>query len=97
MISRSSGVLLAVVGALALGSAARGQCAGDIDGSGTVGGADLTTLLGAWGPCKGCDADLDADGQVSASDLTLLLGSWGPCPLPWATVSQDVPPAGAAP
>ena len=91
MISRSSGVLLAVVGALALGSAARGQCAGDIDGSGTVGGADLTTLLGAWGPCKGCDADLDADGQVSASDLTLLLGSWGPCPLPWATVLEQVP------
>ena len=57
-------------------------CPADIDGDGTVGGADLSLLLGNWGPCSGngCAGDLDGNGIVSGADLTLLLGSWGLCP-----------------
>lgn len=49
----------------------------DLDGDGTVGPADLATLLGSWGSCEGCPADLDGDGDVGAADLAILLGSWG--------------------
>jgi hypothetical protein len=47
---------------------------GDLDGNGTVDGADLGLLLGAWGtPGPG---DLDGNGTVNGADLGLLLGSW---------------------
>ena len=55
-------------------------CLGDLDGDGTVGGADLATLLGGWGACPGCPGDLDGDGSVGGADLAVLLGAWGPCP-----------------
>jgi hypothetical protein len=48
----------------------------DLDGDGTVDGADLGILLGEWGACPGCAADLDESGTVSGSDLGLLLGAW---------------------
>lgn len=54
-------------------------CPPDLDGSGTVGGADLTILLGSWGTAGGA-ADLDGSGLVGGADLTILLGSWGLCP-----------------
>ncbi len=54
-------------------------CPADLDGDGAIGAADLSVLLGAWGPCTGCAADLDGDGQVGAADLSILLGAWGPC------------------
>jgi hypothetical protein len=47
----------------------------DLDGDGSVGSADLTILLGAWGT-SGPLGDLDGDGQVGAADLTILLGRW---------------------
>jgi hypothetical protein len=48
----------------------------DLNGDGTVDGADLGLLLSAWGPCVGaCPADLDGDGMVGGSDLGLLLGA----------------------
>ncbi len=50
---------------------------GDLDGNGTVNGADLTLLLNAWGPCSGCPADLNGDGSVGAADLAILLNAWG--------------------
>lgn len=51
---------------------------GDLDGDGSVNAADLSILLGAWGPCAGnCPADLNGDGQVGAADLGALLGAWG--------------------
>ena len=50
---------------------------GDLDGNGTVNGADLTLLLNAWGPCAGCPADLNGDGSVGAPDLAILLNAWG--------------------
>ena len=54
-------------------------CVGDFDGDGNVGGADLATLLGAWGGTTSA-ADLDQDSKVDAADLAILLGGWGPCP-----------------
>jgi hypothetical protein len=54
------------------------QCIGDVDDSGSVDGADLAILLGAWGPGGGA-ADLDGSGAVDGADLAILLGAWGPC------------------
>ena len=56
------------------------SCPADLDDEGTVGPADLATLLGAWGPCAGCPADLNNDDDVNAADLATLLGTWGACP-----------------
>ena len=53
-------------------------CAGDLDGDGTVGGADLAVLLGSWGSATSA-ADLNSDSKVDAADLAVLLGGWGPC------------------
>ncbi|MEE8154546.1 MAG: FG-GAP repeat protein [Phycisphaerales bacterium] len=55
-------------------------CPWDIDANGSVGAADLLSLLVSWGPCKGCPADFDDSGSVGASDLLALLANWGPCP-----------------
>jgi len=55
-------------------------CAGDLDGDGAVGGADLALLLGAWGTsCTGCPEDLDGDGTIGGADLAIVLGAWGTC------------------
>lgn len=53
-------------------------CAGDINADGTVDGADLGLLLGAW-DTEGGAADLNASGTVNGADLGLLLGAWGSC------------------
>ena len=58
-------------------------CLWDLDNNGTVGAADLLSLLTSWGPCPpkaGCPADFDGNGSVGASDLLALLVNWGPCP-----------------
>ena len=48
----------------------------DLDGNGTVDGADLGLLLGGFGtPDPG--ADLNDDGSVDGADLGLLLGAFG--------------------
>lgn len=49
----------------------------DLDGDGSVGAADLSILLAAWGATGSNPADLDGDGSVGASDLSILLVSWG--------------------
>ena len=55
-------------------------CPADLDGSGSVDGADLATMLASWGACrKGCVADLDGNGSVNGTDLAILLGAWGAC------------------
>ncbi len=47
----------------------------DLDGSGTVDGGDLGTMLANWGqPGVG---DLDGDGMVGGADLGMLLAAWG--------------------
>jgi hypothetical protein len=57
------------------------QCVGDLDGNGVVNSADLTAILGAWGPCPGpCPADINGDGVVDPVDLTAVLSGFGECP-----------------
>lgn len=47
----------------------------DLNGDGSVGPADLSVLLAAWGtPGPG---DLSGDGTVGPADLTALLAAWG--------------------
>lgn len=48
----------------------------DLNHDGSVNGADLGMLLGAWGQAAGA-ADLNHDGIVNGADLGMLLGSWG--------------------
>ena len=49
---------------------------GDLDGNGSVNGADMGILLGAWGTLA---YDLNGDGgPVGGSDLGVLLGNWTP-------------------
>lgn len=50
---------------------------GDLDGDGTVGGADLSGMLAAWGTLGDCLADLDGDGMVGGLDLGKLLANFG--------------------
>ncbi len=47
----------------------------DIDRNGSVGGADLSLLLAAWGTFN-IAADIDQDGIVSGTDLSALLAAW---------------------
>ncbi len=49
----------------------------DLDRDGSVGPADLVTLLGAWGKNPSHPADFDGDGVVDAADLIDFLGNWG--------------------
>lgn len=53
------------------------HCPADLNGSGTVDGADLGALLAAWG--LGGAADLTGDGVVNGADLGSLLADWGAC------------------
>ncbi|MDZ4832090.1 MAG: hypothetical protein SGJ09_18090 [Phycisphaerae bacterium] len=53
------------------------DCPADLNGDGTVDGADLSILLGAWGSAS--FGDVDCSGGVDGSDLSVLLGSWGSC------------------
>lgn len=57
------------------------ECAAaDVNCDGSVDGADLGVLLGAWGDCderRECPADLNGDGAVDGADLGVLLGAWG--------------------
>lgn len=48
---------------------------GDLDGSGSVNGADLGLMLAAWGAAGG-PADLDGSGSVDGADLGILLSAW---------------------
>ncbi|MDA0802466.1 MAG: M14 family zinc carboxypeptidase [Planctomycetota bacterium] len=47
---------------------------GDLNGDGSVNGADLALLLGAWG--NSAAGDLDGNGSTDGADLALLLGAW---------------------
>ena len=55
-----------------------GGCLGDLDGSGEVDGADLTSLLVSWGGSES-PGDLNGDGVVNGADLATLLIHWGVC------------------
>jgi hypothetical protein len=53
----------------------------DLNGNGSVDGADLGMLLFHWGPVVpgSADSDLNGDGVVTGADLGLLLAFWGSC------------------
>ncbi|XAM01023.1 PEP-CTERM sorting domain-containing protein [Phycisphaeraceae bacterium D3-23] len=53
--------------------------AGDVDGDGFVGAADLDVLLAQWGDglAAGTGADLSGDGLVGQSDLAIVQANWG--------------------
>lgn len=53
-------------------------CLGDFTMDGTVNGADLAALLGAWGT-HDPTYDLTFDGVIDGADLSVLLGGWGSC------------------
>lgn len=57
------------------------SCPHDLNGDGTVDGADLALSLSYWGPVFGSGyyADFNADGIVDGYDLTPMLSNWGPC------------------
>lgn len=52
-------------------------CGGDFNGDGVRNGADLATLLSAWGTAGG---DVNGDGTTNGADLAGLLSGWGTCP-----------------
>lgn len=52
-------------------------CAGDYNGDHVRNGADLATLLSAWGTPGG---DINGDGTTNGADLAGLLSGWGACP-----------------
>lgn len=54
---------------------------GDVDGDGSVDGADLALVLGAWGdqwspPAPPIPADQSGDGIVDGADIAIVLGNW---------------------
>lgn len=53
-------------------------CVADLNGDGVVDGADLASMLAAWGAGAG-GADLNDDEQVNGADLAALLAAWGAC------------------
>ncbi len=59
----------------AIADVAPAALAGDLDGDGVVGAADLATLLAGWGTSNAA-ADLNGDGLVGAADLAALLAAW---------------------
>jgi hypothetical protein len=54
------------------------SCPADLNGDGSVGGVDLSTLLAQWGTAG--SADINDDGTVDAVDLSSVLAAWGECP-----------------
>jgi hypothetical protein len=47
----------------------------DLNGDGTVNGADLGILLGGWNQAGA--TDLNGNGTTDGADLGILLGAWG--------------------
>lgn len=60
---------------------ATNPCIGDLTGDGNVDGADLSIVLGAWGPWQPTapDTDFNDDGMTDGADLSIVLGAWGAC------------------
>jgi len=61
---------------IAAAPACQVACEGDVDGSGSVGIADMLQLIGDWGS-DNAESDINGDGQVDVTDLLLLVGNWG--------------------
>ena len=57
--------------------AGEASCPADLNGDGTVDGADIGLMLAAWnGSGK---ADINSDGIVNGADMGLLLATWSDC------------------
>lgn len=67
--------------------ASAGSCVGDLDGNSVVDGADLGSLLNAWGTSE---FDLSGNGIVDGADLGIVLAAWGACPVQveWSLITQ---------
>ena len=52
-------------------------CPGDFNNDGFRNGADLASMLSAWGTAGG---DVNGDNTTNGADLTVLLSGWGTCP-----------------
>jgi len=75
-----------------------GCIAEDLNGSGSVDGADLGLVLAAWGPAGGFGpADFNGSGVVDGADLGLLLAAWGPVPLISCTSLTSASPESGPP
>ena len=73
--TRTAGCAAAICcSVLATGASAQ-SCSGDLNRDGTVNGADLGLMMGAF---NGTEAafDLNHDGIVNGADLGLLLSNW---------------------
>jgi hypothetical protein len=53
-------------------------CPGDFNNDGFRNGADLATMLSAWGTPGG---DINGDNTTNGADLAGLLSGWGTCPI----------------
>ncbi len=51
-------------------------CPADLDGNGTVNGADLGLLVAGWGTPA---ADINGDGTTDGGDVGLMAAAWGDC------------------
>lgn len=61
----------------ALAAASIDRAVEDLNLDGSVGAADLASLLNSWGACSGlCPADFNGDDVVGAADLAALLNAW---------------------
>lgn len=58
------------------------DCPWDLNGDGSVGAADLLSLLADWGTDPDEPPDFDCNGDVGTSDLLTLLSHWGDCGVP---------------
>ncbi|MBX3356575.1 MAG: lytic polysaccharide monooxygenase [Phycisphaeraceae bacterium] len=58
------------------GSAPVKECPADLNNDGSINGADLAIVLGAWNTPSG---DLNGDGVTDGADIAVVLGSWGAC------------------
>jgi hypothetical protein len=54
-------------------------CPADTNGDGSVGIADLLTVVDMWGEAGGA-GDIDGDGTVGVGDLLAIVEAWGVCP-----------------
>ena len=49
-------------------------CPEDLNGDGTINGADMGLIIAAWGTPAG---DLNGDGTTNGADIGLLIAKWG--------------------
>ncbi|HSX58468.1 MAG TPA: PQQ-dependent sugar dehydrogenase [Candidatus Saccharimonadales bacterium] len=52
--------------------------AGDINGDGKVGGADLAILISTWGSTTDLRADFNSNKRIDSADLAVLISKWSP-------------------